>query len=166
PPIEHSYDPRVVELRHLARAAEETLEPAAVRAVLPVEDLDRDQPLLLPVIGLPDRGEPALAERLDEPEPAVGGEVSRLEPAALPQLPAQVQDLPLDRPGVASRNGQLLLAPIGLLQDLGHAPPRRGRRRKCAGEARLLRSARMRRGTGEPGRGVWLRPTIADTGEH
>jgi hypothetical protein len=65
--IENAHDVRMVEALHLAGAALEALDPTMAVALLPVQDLDGDRAPCHPVKSLPDLGEPAAADALDEP---------------------------------------------------------------------------------------------------
>ena len=103
--FDHADDPRVLQLGHLAGAAEEPLAACAVFRVQAVEDFDRHQHLSFFIPRLPDGGETAAAEDLDELEAILAEPVARLQALTVPQGALQGEDLFSDVRDVSAGDG-------------------------------------------------------------
>src|SRR5262249_48216161 len=94
--FENFDDPRMMQFRHPAGAAKKAFTARAVFRMLAVENLDRDQPVLVLVPGFPDGSKSSSTEDFEKMKTAVAEAVVRLQPGAVPDVTADLDDLLAD----------------------------------------------------------------------
>jgi hypothetical protein len=106
----------VSEFSHHTRTAKKSLSALLVSGEVVVQHLDRDAPVFLPIMGVPDHGEPAATDLLDEEIATVAQICARPQLAAVTQLSTQLEDLAMYLVGLDASFPQLLLPHPSVLE--------------------------------------------------